>query len=53
MMLRLEKYLYEAKKEVTIIRVGTQAENKNAIRFYQNSGFKLVEINTIYHKWNR
>lgn len=52
-MLKLEKFLYEVKKEVTLIRVGTQAENKNAIRFYQNSGFKLVEINTIYHNWNR
>lgn len=53
MMIELERFLYEVKNEVTLIKVGTQAENENAIRFYQNRGFKLVKINTIYHYWNK
>ena len=52
MMIELDRFLYEVKNEVTLIKVGTQAENENAIRFYQNRGFKLVKINTIYHSWN-
>lgn len=53
MMIEIERFLYEVKKEVNLIKVGTQAENENAIRFYQNRGFKLVKINTIYHKWSK
>lgn len=52
MMIELDRFLYEVKNEVTLIKVGTQVENENAIRFYQNRGFKLVKINTIYHSWN-
>ena len=53
MMLKLEKFLCKVKKEVTLIRVGTQAENENAIRFYQSRGFKLKSISPIYHFWER
>lgn len=53
MMIELERFLNEVKDEVTLIKVGTQAENENAIRFYQNREFKLVKINTIYHNWNK
>lgn len=53
MMIELERFLFEEKSDVTLIKVGTQAENENAIRFYQNRGFKLVKINTIYHCWNK
>lgn len=53
MIIELERFLFEEKSEVNLIKVGTQAENENAIRFYQNRGFKLVKINTIYHGWNK
>lgn len=53
MMIELERFLFEEKSEVNLIKVGTQSENENAIRFYHNRGFKLVKINTIYHGWNK
>ena len=53
MMIELERFLVEEKSDVTLIKVGTQAENENAIRFYQHMGFKLVRINIIYHCWNK
>lgn len=53
MMIELERYIYEMRKEVSLIKVGTQSENETAIRFYQSRGFKLVKINTIYHHWKK
>jgi dTDP-4-amino-4,6-dideoxy-D-galactose acyltransferase len=31
--------------------VGTQLQNINALKFYSNMGFKIVECNSIYHCW--
>ncbi len=42
---------YCQEKNIDEIRVGTQAENKNAVRFYQKKGFSLDEVHTIYHYW--
>ena len=53
MITELERFIYEERKEISLIRVGTQSENEVAIRFYQNRGFKVVKINTIYHYWNK
>lgn len=47
-----ERFLFKFKNNVTLINVGTQSENKKAIKFYQNLGFKLINIYTIYNKWN-
>lgn len=38
-------------KGVEIIRVGTQASNRNAINFYHKAGCKQVECHQIYHYW--
>lgn len=38
-------------KGINKIKVGTQANNKQAIRFYQQKGFILENIHTIYHYW--
>ncbi len=53
MIVALERFLIEEKSGVNIIKVGTQAENESAIMFYQNRGFKLVKVNTIYHCWDK
>lgn len=53
MIVKLENFLSEKCNEVKLIRVGTQGENEQAIKFYQNNGFKVAKVNTIYHYWNR
>jgi len=42
-----------AEQAVSMIRVGTQANNLAAIRLYQSSGFKYSHCNSIYHLWIR
>ncbi len=49
MMNHLIKYAKE--KHINTIKVGTQANNTQAIRFYQKRGFMLQEMHSIYHYW--
>ena len=53
MITELERFIYEERKDISLIRVGTQSENEAAIRFYQKRGFRVVKLNTIYHYWNK
>jgi len=40
-----------AKMGIDAIRVGTQLENINALKFYMSYDFSIVECNSIYHYW--
>jgi dTDP-4-amino-4,6-dideoxy-D-galactose acyltransferase len=40
-----------AKMGVETIRVGTQLNNINALKFYTSYGFNYCECNSIYHYW--
>jgi dTDP-4-amino-4,6-dideoxy-D-galactose acyltransferase len=45
----LETYVHG--KGVAEIRVGTQLNNIDALKFYTTCGFKVRECNSIYHYW--
>lgn len=49
MLLKLEQYL--AEKEVQILKVGTQLNNKNAMNFYCGNGFRQKGCMSVYHWW--
>lgn len=47
----LENYSYI--NNIDSIRVGTQIDNIPAMNFYQRYGFKIFEINSVYHFWRK
>ncbi|AVK48274.1 hypothetical protein AXY43_09645 [Clostridium sp. MF28] len=53
MIVMLEDYLINEFNNIDIIKVGTQGNNMNAINLYTTRGFKVREIRTIYHFWNK
>lgn len=50
-MNRLE--LYALEHGYSIINVGTQIENINALNFYISYGYKIDDVKYIYHLWNK
>jgi len=49
LILACENELWQ--KSIYKIEVATQAENIQACKFYEKSGFQIKEINNIYHFW--
>ena len=47
----VEKFMNQ--KGIENIKVGTQADNSSAIRFYTSCGFNQKTCNSIYHYWPR
>lgn len=50
-MKRLE--LYAVENGYSVINVGTQIENINALNFYISYGYKIDDVKYIYHLWNK
>jgi dTDP-4-amino-4,6-dideoxy-D-galactose acyltransferase len=46
---RLERFM--SINDISILKVGTQINNVNAIRFYTKNGFNLKECHSVYHCW--
>lgn len=47
----LNNFAYD--KEISVIRVGTQVDNIQAVNFYLNKGFTYDERSSVYHYWPR
>jgi len=45
----MECFLFE--RQIYKIKVGTQADNISAMKFYIRVGFRIVSCNSIYHLW--
>lgn len=45
----LESFTYE--KGIRLIKVGTQVDNIQAIRFYNSCGFQYASCSSVYHYW--
>lgn len=48
---QMKSFVYE--NGIDTIKVGTQADNSRAIRFYTRNGFEYSGVNTVYHLWNQ